>query len=361
LDLLQQGYELYSGEDLLYVASQGAQGQPPASRSKGFPHAGYYVLRSGWGDQTEAYQDERYLIFDCGPLGVGNHGHFDLLSFEAYAYGTPLIMDPGRYTYDESGPVNWRVRFRSTAAHNTVLVDGRNQARYEWKKNRFKISGPEPDLESKAFIHEPGLDYLHAVARSHEYPVVHERKVLFINREYWVIVDLLRATESHTYDLLFHLSPPAQDRVSVMVSDDTLSIHSPQLILAQPLIPNVRPSILEGFVSRVYGEKQRAPIVRLTQQDSSTCFLTVLYPYKGDEPFISVETPEPDRGPQALLLGERASAQITIAHNGHRYTDELVFTDETTQAVEASENASPKHVRVSRTNHERRLLFQYQA
>ena len=361
LDLLQQGYELYGGEDLLYVASRGAQGQPPVSRSKGFPHAGYYVLRSGWGDQTEAYQDERYLIFDCGPLGVGNHGHLDLLSFEAYAYGTPLIMDPGRYTYDESGPVNWRVRFRATAAHNTVLVDGRNQTRYEWKKNRFKISGPEPEWESKAFIHEPGLDYLHGVARSHEYPVVHERKLLFINREYWVIVDLLRAPESHTYDLLFHLSPPAQDQVSIMVSDNTLSIHSPQLILAQPLIPNVRPSIQEGFVSRVYGEKHRAPIVQLTQHDSSTCFLTVLYPYRGDKPNISVETSEPDRGPQALLLGERASVRITIAHNGRRYTDELVFTDKTTQAFELPEHASPKHVRVSRTNQEGRLLFRYQA
>ena len=361
LDLLQQGYDLYGGEDLRYVASRGAQGQPPVSRSKEFPHAGYYVLRSGWGDQTEAYQDERYLIFDCGPLGVGNHGHLDLLSFEAYAYGTPLIMDPGRYTYDESGPVNWRVRFRGTAAHNTVLVNGRNQTRYEWKKNRFKISGPEPDREIKAFIHEPGLDYLHGVARSHDYPVVHERKVLFINREYWVIVDLLRATEFHTYDLLFHLSPPAQDRVSVMVSDNTLSIHSPQLILAQPLIPNVRPSIQEGFVSRVYGEKQRAPIVQLTQHDSSTCFLTVLYPYKGNEPFISVETPEPDRGPQALFLGERASARIMIAQNGRQYRDELLFTDQTDLEGGMSGASPTSHVRVSRKDLDGRLLFQHQA
>ncbi len=29
-----------------------------------------HILRSGWGDGTEAYQDERYLIFDCGPLGA---------------------------------------------------------------------------------------------------------------------------------------------------------------------------------------------------------------------------------------------------------------------------------------------------
>jgi Heparinase II/III-like protein len=242
-----------------------------------------------------------------------------------------------------------------------VQVDGRNQTRYEWRKNRFRISGPEPEREFRAFIHEPGLDYLHGIARSHEYPVMHERKLLFINGEYWVIVDLLRASESHTYDLLFHLSPPAQDRVSVVVSDDTLSIHSPQLILAQPLMLNVRPSIQEGFVSHSYGEKQCAPIVRLTQSDSSTCFLTVLYPYKDEEPFISVETPEPDRGPQALLLDERVTVQITIAHKGRRCCDELLFADQAGGGVGIAGSPLTSHVLVSRTDQDGRLLFRYQA
>lgn len=361
LDLLEQGYELFGGEHLKYVASGGRKGEPPSVRSKGFAESGYYILRSDWGDRGESYEDARYLIFDCGPLGAGNHGHMDLLSFEAAAYGKPLIVDPGRYTYDEAGPVNWRARFRGTAYHNTVLVDGKNQTRYEWRKGRFRIAGPEPEREVRAFRSEPGLAYLHGVARSHEYPVVHERKVVFVNGEYWVVVDLLRAQEPHEYDLLFHLSPPAQGRTSVMVSHDTLSIRSPQLMLAQPLVLNVRPSIQEGFVSTSYGEKHRAPIVRLTQRDASTGFLTVVYPYKDDEPTISVDMPKTDGGLEGLLYGERAEAQIAIARNGKRYRDALLFTVQTVSDGGMPEAPSTSHVRVSRTDHHGCLVFRHQA
>ena len=360
LDLLQQGYELYGGEDLLYVASQGEKGRPPASRSKGFSHGGYYILRSGWGDRNESYEDERYLIFDCGPLGEGNHGHLDLLSFEASAYGKPLIVDPGRYTYDESGPVNWRAMFRGTAYHNTVLVDKRNQTGYEWRKGRFRISGPEPERELAAFSSKPGLDYLHGIARSHQYPVVHERKVVFINGEYWVIVDLLKAQEPHDYDLLFHLAPPAHGRIAVMASHDTLSIHSPQLILAQPLNQNVHPSIEEGFVSLTYGEKHRAPIVRLSQRNSCACFFTVLYPYKDEEPNISVETPESGESLQAFLQGDTSPVRITISRKTDWCQDELLLGDRTSRGNQTSQDPSSGHVGASRVDREGRLLFRYQ-
>lgn len=361
LDLLQQGYELYGGEDLLYAASRGAKGQPPAARSKGFADSGYYILRSGWGERDDAYQDERYLIFDCGPLGAGNHGHLDLLSFEASAYGKPLIVDPGRFTYDESGPINWRVRFRNTAAHNTVQVDGRNQTRYEWRKNRFRISGPEPEREFRAFIHEPGLDYLHGIARSHEYPVIHERKLLFINGEYWVIVDLLRAEESHRYDLLFHLAPPAHGAVSLSVSHDTLSVYSPKLILAQPLVPTVLPSIKEGCVSKSYGKKEQAPIVQLTQEASTTCFLTVLYPYQLATPKISITAPEITDLVRPLEGKRQVAVSVKIAHkNRDPYCDELVFIDQQIHGEDSRDSSHTSHVRVSRTGNDGRPVFQQQ-
>ena len=113
----------------------------PASRV--FRSSGYAVLRSEVEAEKPA-EDQRWLMFDAGPLGEGNHGHFDLLSLEAFAHGKPLIVDPGRYTYDERGPVNWRAKFRSTEAHSTIEVDGKNQTLYRPGPKKMKIGGPAP-------------------------------------------------------------------------------------------------------------------------------------------------------------------------------------------------------------------------
>lgn len=289
-DLLHQGYELFGTKAFLYGASQGKQGLPPIQRSKGFPQSGYYIMRSGWGDQHEAYQDERYLIVDCGPLGQGNHGHLDALNVEIAGYGRSLIMDPGRYTYDESSEINWRAQFRGTAAHNTVLIDRKNQTAYRPGISRYEICGPEPLTEVIAFESQPGFDYLHAVARSAEYPVIHERKILFLRPDYWIIADLLIAEEPHRYDLLFHLSPEACNQVTTVLERDMLKVQSPNLVLAQPHQPGQFLSLDDGFISPTYGTKYGAPVIKFSQHESIACFHTIVFPFESTAPSLSIQT-----------------------------------------------------------------------
>jgi hypothetical protein len=290
LPLLQQGYDLYGDEEMLYVATKGKQGTSPSQRSKAFPSGGYYIMRSGWGESLEAYEDERYLVFDCGDLGAGNHGHLDLLSFEMAAFGQSLVVDPGRYTYDESGEINWRVLFRGTSCHNTVLVDGKNQTRYEFHKEKFKIRGPQPDYQLKTFISKPGFDYLHGIARSHEYPVVHERKILFVNGEYWVICDVLRADDVYNYDLLFHLAATAKNKVLLDTDQHCFSVDSPNLLMMQLVHQSASVSLECGYISPTYGVKQDAPVVKFNQHGTECSFYTVLYPYKDKRPTLTVSS-----------------------------------------------------------------------
>jgi uncharacterized heparinase superfamily protein len=170
LDLLALAGELLGRPDFTYVATRGRAGTPPRIRHASFPLGGYFVQRSGWGQAGCAMADERYLIFDCGPLGDGGHGHYDALNVEIAAAGGPLVMDPGRYTYCDDAP-HWRRWFKGTAAHNTVTIDGADQTPYRRGKPKGPVAAARPLQRGTA----DGLDVLWGEAKSPAYPVLHRR------------------------------------------------------------------------------------------------------------------------------------------------------------------------------------------
>ena len=61
-----------------------------------------------------------------GYLSIAAHAHADALSVEVRYGGVDVLADPGTYCYH--GEPEWRSYFRSTIAHNTVELDGRNQS-----------------------------------------------------------------------------------------------------------------------------------------------------------------------------------------------------------------------------------------
>ena len=87
----------------------------PEPGSQVFPDGGLQVLRGAGAVVTVSAGPQ-------GQRGVGGHSHNDKLSFELHLDGRPLIVDPGSPTYTRSAAE--RNAFRSTAAHNTLEVDG---------------------------------------------------------------------------------------------------------------------------------------------------------------------------------------------------------------------------------------------
>ncbi len=68
------------------------------------------------------------IIADAGPFGPfgAGHSHSDTLSFVVSIGTEPVLIDPGTYTYvGDPAARDW---FRGSAAHNTIRVDGRDQA-----------------------------------------------------------------------------------------------------------------------------------------------------------------------------------------------------------------------------------------
>ena len=132
----------------------------------------------------------RYLIFDCGPLGDGGHGHYDALSVEAWAGERALVLDPGRFTYAEGEP-NLRHWFRGTAAHNTVTVDGADQTPYA--RSRSSLPSAEATFLGRD---DRATASTSSTARSARPSTrrVHRRRVIFVDGAYWLIEDVLTGT-----------------------------------------------------------------------------------------------------------------------------------------------------------------------
>ena len=257
LDLLGLAADVFGDEELRYVATRGRAGTPPADRCADFPVAGYHVQRSGWGDRGQPYADERFLMFGCGPLGDGGHGHYDALSVEAYGRGHPLVVDPGRYTYAEGEP-NWRHWFKGTAAHNTVTVDGLDQQPYRLGKPK----GPKLDCRLLDLGSLDGVDLLHGEVTSPAYDAVHRRAVLFVAGEYWLVLDMARGQQPHDYALRWHLAYDDAPTVEPLTGGIT-RVSTPTVLLDLTGAPDspVRVAVEPGWLSAEYGIKTPAPVV----------------------------------------------------------------------------------------------------
>lgn len=85
-----------------------------------FPNAGYYLFEKESGGHIIK------VIVDAGGAGPKHalgHVHCDALSFEAFIDDEPWIVNCGTYAYQDDK----RLWYKSTEAHSTVMVEGRDQ------------------------------------------------------------------------------------------------------------------------------------------------------------------------------------------------------------------------------------------
>jgi hypothetical protein len=238
------------------------QAAPPGSdATRVFPSGGYAVMRTGWED------DAHQVIVDVGPLGCpvsGGHGHADLLSIQCAIFGEPCLVDAGTYCFTAESP--WRDFFRSTAAHSTVVIDGRSQAEpagpFGWRR--------QPRGRLREWHSTPDFDFLDADHDGYlglPDPVVHRRRLIFVKPGFWILVDDLSGAARHQVDLTFQFAPIAV----------TLGAHpwaraeTPKgrvlWVSPFPSAP-VQPALhyggtapIGGWISSDYGQRQPAPML----------------------------------------------------------------------------------------------------
>ncbi len=315
LDLLGLAADLYGREDYLFVATSGRRGLPPRERRGSFSEAGYITSRGSWSPQGTDNPVDAHLLFDCGPVGDGGHGHYDALHLDLFESGVPIVLDPGRYTYEESDP-NWRHWFKGTRAHNTVCVDGLDQTPY--RRGKPKRGSATALLLER--VSSPGLDSILGSVESPCYPARHQRRVFQIDPGYWIVIDRLVSPRRHRFELLWHLAPeggkPVLDRdaAAVTVETDRAWLE---------IWPGEDVEVEEGWIARQYGIREQAPVVVASQDASHAHFVTLLagarcrgarlasIDFEDDISFVEVCHQDGRR--DQVLWREHAAAKIHIA------------------------------------------------
>ena len=164
----------------------------PEHPSQAFPWSGLYAMRSGWD------ADATYLFFTAGPQGT-MHNHQDHLSFEVSGHGRPLIVEPGITPY---GRTEQRDQLLSSAAHNTVTVDGLGQHRVH-----VEPTGPcaNPWVTADRFELVEGV-FDEGFGPDRSLDVTHVRSICFIRPDAFLVVDRLLGDGEHRlrWHFMFH-------------------------------------------------------------------------------------------------------------------------------------------------------------
>ncbi len=270
---LKEAYDLF-GDEYLWGATLGKEGKPVGFSSHAFLWAGQYVMRSGW------KPNDLYLMFEAGPFGTG-HQHEDKLGIYLYGFGRVLLDEGGTYSYDQS---KWRRYVLSTEAHNTIMVDGLPQHRAglpETYEAKAPLTGNW--VTTDQFDWATGT-YADGYGPQRDKSVTHERTVIFVKPEYYIVLDRLLGQGQHTYSNLFHL-----DAVDAALDPATLAVQTTNADQANlALIPVDR----DGLTVRIV-KGQEDPVQGWAPMASHRAVPTPIYEKRGSCPqtFVTLLVP----------------------------------------------------------------------
>jgi hypothetical protein len=237
-----------------------------------FPETGCTVVRD---------EDGLVLTFDHGPLGMPplyNHGHADALAITLSFNGKPIFVDPGTYRYN--GVPEWRHYFKGTRAHNTVTVDGQDQAVQE---TGFIWSRP---YTARLLSRKSGNGWVllhgsHDGYKRLSNAVIHERIVFLESGTGLLVKDSFRGQGFHDFELNFHLHPDAVlEEADGWITTDAAGRKACIRLAVGGRFEVIRgrEEPIHGWYSPAYGIKLPSPVLscRSRKQTEEAGFVTVL-------------------------------------------------------------------------------------
>lgn len=203
---------------------------------KSYPDFGLYIQNI----------DSWFLAVRCGSIGQkgnGGHAHNDQLSFELAVNGMSMIVDPGTYVYTPLPDA--RRHFRSTAMHNTLSIQGKEQ---NLDRGLFSLADK---AQARVIRFEEGL----FIGEHSGFGTTHRRTLKMAESS----IEGIDEFEEGPKKIHFHFAPNWKGS---MISDQETE-WTCQLLKIRVTTDHGVFQILADEYSKAYGEKQSSSVLVL--------------------------------------------------------------------------------------------------
>jgi len=255
-----------------------------------------------------------HFVADVGEVGLrgrGGHGHHDSLSFELSLAGIALIIDPGSYIY--TGDPSARNRFRSTAAHNVVRVDGEEMGSF-FPRQLWRLGDEATPYQVELEWDKEGFQ----LAASHDGylrladPVKYRRQWQYRPGKGMIVRDRLRCGAAHKVERFFHFAPG----LGLSLRGRKLILTSREVSFEATWDEQAQAELASTTVSENYGQEVASAMLILTNQVASDqeLFFRIAPVQVDTVPPIGMHSSN-DRSPsdRRLLLTEERTAKQSWA------------------------------------------------
>ncbi len=217
-------------------------------------------MRNSWNPDEAVY-----INYTNNP--ADGHYHPDSNQVVMYAYGSPLLVDSGRYSYSSTNSIYDTLR--TAASHNTIEADG------------LTLGAHSAAASANALTYKNTNDIFDfATSTQNGYSnVAHTRNVFFAKSGFAIVTDLVAGSSSRAYRQNWHFMPSSNATVSGNVAK-TAFYNAPDITLAAASADSA--SIKSGYHSADYGLVAESEYASFQKTGTTVKFDTVLFPDKAN-------------------------------------------------------------------------------
>ncbi|ETI69187.1 heparinase II/III family protein [Neobacillus vireti] len=218
-----------------------------------FEDSGYYIIQG----------HNKKLIFDVGdisPSYLPAHGHCDALSFELSINSKPMLVNSGTYRY-ETG--RWRDYFRSTKAHNTVMISEQEQSQF-W--GGFRVAKRIKMVKKKQFEYK-NISFYAGEYISHSGDK-HKRFIGHIDENNIIILDYVKAELKDNLKSYLHFVPGTH----LEIQDNIIHAVQSRESIKIAAIGTSEISVEKGWYSNQFNVKEENNFITLKKVENKAFF-----------------------------------------------------------------------------------------